>query len=323
MNDKDGIYDEPQSFVGLDVSKAWIDAHSLPGGQIRRFENNEPGLEQCLAWVRSQPACLCVTEATGGFETALASLLASAGIAVAVVNAKHVRDFARAFGILAKTDRVDARVLALFAQKRRPPVRPLPDETQRQLISLVDRRRQLVAMRAQEQTRLTLAKGRPRENLKAHIEWLSGAIADLDRELTVTVRSSELWLVKSKLLASVPGVGKVTLCTLLARLPELGKLDRAAIAALAGVAPFNCDSGQHRGKRRIWGGRADVRCVLYMAVISAIRCNPMIKAFYQRLVSAGKPKKLAITACMRKLLTILNCMLRTNTAWNPALPAHN
>lgn len=322
MNDKDGINNEPRCFVGLDVSKTWIDAHSLPDAQIGRFENNEQGLEQCLAWVQAQPACLCVAEATGGFETAVASLLASAGIPIAVVNAKHVRDFAKAFGILAKTDRVDARVLALFAQKRRPPLRPLPDETQRQFINLVDRRRQLVAMRAQEQTRLGLAKGPARESLKAHIEWLSTAIADLDRELTVTVRSSELWLVKSKLLASVPGVGKVTLCTLLARLPELGQLDRAAIAALAGVAPFNCDSGQHRGRRRIWGGRADVRCALYMAVISAIRCNPVIKAFYQRLVGAGKPKKLAITACMRKLLTILNCMLRTNTTWNPEQLAH-
>jgi transposase len=322
MNDKDGINNEPRSFVGLDVSKAWIDAHSLPDAQIRRFENNDSGLEQCLAWVRTQPDCLCVAEATGGFETAVAGLLASAAIPIAVVNAKHVRDFAKAFGILAKTDRVDARVLALFAQKRRPPLRPLPDEAQRQFINLVDRRRQLVAMRAQEQTRLGLAKGLSRESLKAHIEWLSSAIADLDRELTVTVRSSELWLVKSKLLASVPGVGKVTLCTLLARLPELGQLDRAAIAALAGVAPFNCDSGQHRGRRRIWGGRADVRCALYMAVITAIRCNPVIKAFYQRLLNAGKPKKLAITACMRKLLTILNCMLRTNTTWNPVLLSH-
>ncbi len=177
--------------------------------------------------------------------------------------------------------------------------------------------RQLVAMRAQEQTRLGQAKGPARQSIKALIEWLSAAIADVDRALSATVRGSELWLVKSQLLASVPGVGKVTLCTLLARLPELGHLDRAAIAALAGVAPFACDSGQFRGRRFIRGGRAEVRAVLYMAVISAIRCNPVIKAFYQRLLAAGKAPKLAITACMRKLLTILNCMMRTQTPWNP------
>lgn len=319
MNDKVGIDEEPQSFVGFDVSKASIDAYSLPDGESKRFEHTEQGLEHCLAWVKTKAQCLCVVEATGGFETALASLLGGAGVRIAVVNAKHVRDFAKAFGILAKTDSVDARVLALFAQKRRPPVKPLPDETQRQLIDLVDRRAQLVAMRAQEQTRLGFAKGAARESLKAHIAWLSAAIADLDRELTVAVRNSALWQAKSKLLGSVPGVGKVTLCTLLARLPELGHLHRAAIAALVGVAPFNCDSGQYRGRRRIWGGRADVRAVLYMAVITAIRCNPVIKAFHARLIAAGKAKKLAITACMRKLLTILNCMLRTQTPWNPQL----
>ena len=317
MNDKDGMDNEPRCFVGFDVSKATLDAHSLPDGQIKQFENSEQGLKQCLAWVRTKPDCLCVAEATGGFETALASLLAGAGVRIAVLNPKHVRDFAKAFGILAKTDRVDARVLALFAEKRRPPVKALPDEMQRQFIDLVDRRAQLVAMRAQEQTRLGLAKSPSRQSLKAHIAWLSAAIADLDRELTATVQSSELWWVKSKLLSSVPGVGKVTLCTLLARLPELGHLDRAAIAALVGVAPFKCASGQDRGRRRIWGGRADVRCALYMAVISAIRWNPTIKSFYDRLIAAGKAKKLAITACIRKLLTILNCMMRTQTPWDP------
>lgn len=319
MNHKDGINDEYLGFVGFDISKASIDAHSLPDGESRRFENSDEGIEQCLKWVQAKQRCLCVAEASGGFETALAARLAASGVAVAVVNAKHVRDFAKAFGILAKTDRIDARVLALFAEKRRPPVRPLPDETQRQLIEMVDRRAQLVAMRAQEQTRLSFSKGAARESLKEHIAWLTAAIGDLDRELTVTVRKSALWQVKSKLLASVPGVGKVTLWMLLARLPELGHLDRAAIAALVGLAPFADDSGQFRGRRRIWGGRADVRSVLYMAVISAIRCNPIISAFYERLVAAGKAKKLAITACMRKLLTILNCMMRTQTPWNPQL----
>lgn len=317
MNDKEGINDEPRSFVGFDVSKSRVDALSLPDGESQCFENTEQGLQQCLTWVRAKPASLCVVEATGGYETALASLLAAGGIRIAVVNPKHVRDFARAFGILAKTDRVDARVLALFADKRRPDIRALPDETQRRFIDLVDRRRQLVVMRAQEQTRLAQAKGQPRESIKAHIEWLNAAIGDLDRELTITLRSSEAWLVKSKVLASVPGVGKVTLQTLLARLPELGQLDRRAIAALVGVAPFACESGQWRGRRFIWGGRADVRSVIYMAAVSAIRCNPVIKAFYQKLIAAGKAPKLALTACMRKLLTILNCMMRTQTPWNP------
>lgn len=319
MIDKDGNNDEPRSFVGLDVSKERVDGLSLPDGESARFENTEQGLQQCLAWVRSKPKSLCVVEATGGYETELASVLVGAGIRIAVVNPKHVRDFARAFGILAKTDRVDARVLALFAEKRRPEVRALPDETQRRFIDLVDRRRQLVVMRAQEQTRLAQAKGQPRQSIKAHIEWLNAAIGDLDRELTITLRSSEAWLVKSKVLASVPGVGKVTLHTLLARLPELGQLDRRAIAALVGVAPFACESGQWRGRRMIWGGRADVRSVIYMAAVSAIRCNPLIRAFYQRLIAAGKAPKLALTACMRKLLIILNCMIRTQTPWNPNL----
>lgn len=321
MNDKDGINNEPQSFIGFDVSKAAVDAFALPDGEIRRFNNDDPGLKQCLAWVQSKPDGLCVVEATGGYETALASLLAAAGVRIAVINPKHVRDFAKAFGILAKTDRVDARVLALFADKRRPSVRALPDAAQRKFIELIDRRRQLVTMRAQEQTRLTQARGRSRVSIKAHLDWLSAAIADLDCDLTATLRTSEAWLVKSKLLASVPGVGKVTLMMLIARLPELGRLDRRSIAALVGLAPFACDSGQFKGRRFIWGGRAEVRSVLYMAVVSAIRCNPVIQAFYQKLINAGKAPKLAITACMRKLLTILNCMMRTQTSWNPDLAA--
>lgn len=319
MIDKEGMNDEAQSFVGFDVSKAVVDALSLPEAEYRRFENSDSGLQQCLAWVQSRAGCLCVVEASGGYETALAGVLAAAGVAIAVVNPKQVRDFARGLGILAKTDRIDARVLALFAQKRRPPIRALPDETQRDFVDLVDRRRQLVAMRAQEQTRLMQAKGEARHSIRAHIKWLTAAIAELDHTLSATLRSSQLWLVNSQLLDSVPGVGKVTICTLLARLPELGHLDRAAIAALAGVAPFARESGQWRGRRFIWGGRADVRAVLYMAVISAIRCNPLIKAFYKRLLAAGKAPKLAITACMRKLLTILNCMMRTRTPWNPRL----
>lgn len=317
MNDKEGSNNEPQSFIGLDVSKAAIDGHSLPDGEAQRFDNNEAGLQACLAWVKARASVLAVAEASGGFETALASILAGAGLRIAVVNPKHVRDFAKAFGILAKTDRIDARVLALFAEKRRPMLRALPDEAQRHLIDLVDRRRQLVNMRAQEQTRLSQAKGQGRLSVKAHIDWLNVAIADLDRQLNVTLRSSSAWQVHNKVLASTPGVGKVTCQTLLARLPELGQLDRRAIAALVGLAPYACDSGRWRGRRIIWGGRADVRSVLYMATVTAIRCNAVIKAFHTRLIAAGKAPKVAITACMRKLLTILNCMMRTQTKWNP------
>jgi transposase len=317
MDDKEGIDNAVRCFIGFDVSKAKIDACVLPSAEQRVFEHNEQGLEQCLSWVQALGKSLCVVEASGGFETALASRLGAAGVDIALVNAKQVRDFAKGFGILAKTDRVDARVLALFAEKRRPEVRALPDETQRQLIEWVQRRAQLVSMRAQEQTRLSLARTGMRESLKLHIAWLDQAIADLDSQIKQLLRESPAWRVNDKLLRSVPGVGKVNASTLLARLPELGQLDRRAIAALVGLAPFACESGQWRGQRHIWGGRADVRCCLYMAVISAIRCNSVIKTFYQKLLAAGKAKKLALTACMRKLLCILNCMLRTQKPWNP------
>lgn len=317
MNDKDGMNDEMMAFIGLDVSKASLDACCLPSGEQCQFANSEDGIERALSWIRQFSRALVVAEATGGYETLMAGTLAAHGVAVAVVNPKHVRDFARAFGILAKTDRVDARVLALFADKRRPPVRMLNGQAQQAFIDLVDRRRQLVGMRVQEKNRLANARGKPRDSIKALIEWLDAAIARLDRDLTDALRHSELWQVKSKILASVPGVGKVTLFTLLARLPELGNLNRREIASLVGVAPFNRDSGQMRGRRTIWGGRADVRSVLYMAAVSAIRCNPVIKPFYERLILAGKPKKLALTACMRKLLTILNTMLKLHTPWNP------
>jgi transposase len=237
-------------------------------------------------------------------------------LALAVVNPRHVRDFARAFGILAKTDRIDASVLAAFAEKVHPPVRPLPDEDRRELIDLVDRRRQLVTMRAEEKTRLSQATASARQDIKEHIEWLDERLRRLDIDLTAKLRSSSLWKAKEEILISVPGVGRVTVFTLLARLPELGALNRRAIAALTGVAPFARDSGQHRGRRMIWGGRADVRSVLYMAAVTAARINPVIKSFYLRLKQAGKPAKVALTACMRKLLTILNTMLRTNQSWH-------
>ena len=303
-------------FIGIDVSKQWLDVATLPERETRRFSNDGAGQEQLGAWLIQLAPELIVMEATGGFETRVATVLAAEGLALAVVNPRHVRDFARAFGILAKTDRIDASVLATFAEKVHPPVRPLPDEDRRELIDLVDRRRQLVTMRAEEKTRLSHATASARQDIKEHIEWLDERLRRLDIDLTAKLRSSSLWKAKEEILISVPGVGRVTVLTLLARLPELGALNRRAIAALTGVAPFARDSGQHRGRRMIWGGRADVRSVLYMAAVSAARINPVIKSFYLRLKQAGKPAKVALTACMRKLLTILNTMLRNNQSWH-------
>ena len=316
MKHKVGKDNTVARFIGIDVSKQWLDVATLPERETRRFSNDGAGQEQLGAWLIQLAPELIVMEATGGFETRVATALAAEGLALAVVNPRHVRDFARAFGILAKTDRIDASVLAAFAEKVHPPVRPLPDEDRRELIDLVDRRRQLVTMRAEEKTRLSQATASARQDIKEHIEWLDERLRRLDIDLTAKLRSSSLWKAKEEILISVPGVGRVTVFTLLARLPELGALNRRAIAALTGVAPFARDSGQHRGRRMIWGGRADVRSVLYMAAISAARINPVIKSFYLRLKQAGKPAKVALTACMRKLLTILNTMLRTNQSWH-------
>lgn len=316
MKHKVGKDNTVARFIGIDVSKQWLDVATLPERETRRFGNDNAGQEQLGAWLIQLAPELIVMEATGGFETRVATALAAEGLALAVVNPRHVRDFARAFGILAKTDRIDASVLAAFAEKVHPPVRPLPDEDRRELIDLVDRRRQLVTMRAEEKTRLSQSTASARQDIKEHIEWLDERLRRLDIDLTAKLRSSSLWKAKEEILISVPGVGRVTVFTLLARLPELGALNRRAIAALTGVAPFARDSGQHRGRRMIWGGRADVRSVLYMAAVSAARINPVIKSFYLRLKQAGKPAKVALTACMRKLLTILNTMLRNNQSWN-------
>jgi transposase len=316
MKHKVGKDNTVARFIGIDVSKQWLDLATLPERETRRFSNDGAGQEQLGAWLIQLAPELIVMEATGGFETRVATALAAEGLALAVVNPRHVRDFARAFGILAKTDRIDASVLAAFAEKVHPPVRPLPDEDRRELIDLVDRRRQLVTMRAEEKTRLSQATASARQDIKEHIEWLDERLRRLDIDLTAKLRSSSLWKAKEEILISVPGVGRVTVFTLLARLPELGALNRRAIAALTGVAPFARDSGQHRGRRMIWGGRADVRSVLYMAAVTAARINPVIKSFYLRLKQAGKPAKVALTACMRKLLTILNTMLRTNQSWH-------
>lgn len=303
-------------FVGIDVSKASLDCAQQPEAEATRYDNTDAGIADLVSALHRQVPTLVVLEATGGYETAAATALAAAGFAVAVVNPKQVRDFAKCKGILAKTDRLDARVLAQFAQRIRPPVRALPDAAQRELAELVDRRMQLVVMRAQERARLATVLPVAKPSIVEHIAWLGTRIDDLDIELTHRLRTSSAWKVKVDLLKAVPGVGKVTLFTLLARLPELGQLNRRAIAALVGVAPFAADSGNRKGQRFIWGGRAEVRNVLYMATLTAVRHNAPINALFLRLIAAGKPFKLAMTACMRKLLTILNAILKTLQPWH-------
>jgi transposase len=302
-------------FVGIDVSKATLDIDCLPKSAAQQFNNDVEGIKALVKLLKDSGAERIVLEATGGYETAVAVALAAAGLPVVVMNPKRVRDFAKASGILAKTDRIDARVLALFGQVIAPPLRILPDETQRELAQLLDRRMQLVSMRAQEKARLSAALAVATDDIKEHILWLNKRIDTFDDDLNKRLRKEDVWKDKVALLDSVPGIGKVSIFTLLARLPELGTLNRGQIAALVGVAPFNDDSGKRRGQRYIRGGRADVRCVLYMATLTAKRCNPTIKSFFDRLTAAGKPFKVAMTACMRKLLTIINVIMKQKNPW--------
>ena len=304
-------------FVGIDVSKHWLDISSEPTQHTEHLAHDEVVIEGlCERFVHERPT-LIVMEATGGLETHLASALAAAGLPVAVVNPRQVRDYARACGRLAKTDRIDAQVLAAFARAIRPQVRePKNDETL-ELGALLARRRQLIDMRVQERLRLERAPLVQRASIREHISWLTERIERLDIDLTHRLRSSSLWREQEDLLKPIQGVGILTRATLISGLPELGKLNRREIAALVGIAPFNRDSGQHRGERVIWGGRAHIRRVLYMAAVTAARSNPLIRTFYQRLRANGKPAKVALVACMRKLLTIMNAMLKNNTPWNP------
>lgn len=309
-----------EQFVGIDVSKSTLDVCIDPSGRGWQVPYEESEIDVLVAALQEAKPTLIVIEATGGLEVRIATALAGKGLPVAVVNPRQVRDFAKATGRLAKTDRIDAGVLAAFAKAIRPQVRPLKDEETRALDDLVDRRRQLIGMRVQETLRLGTAATKPlQKSLKKHIEWLDRQIADVDRDLTQRLRESDVWRAKDDLLKSIPGVGPVTTLTMLAKCPELGTLNRRQIAALTGVAPMANDSGKHRGKRFIWGGRAEVRAVLYMAAISAMRCNAAIKAFAERLKKAGKPPKVVIVACMRKLLTIMNSMLSNNTPWDPKI----
>lgn len=300
-------------FVGIDVSKARLDVHLLPQGNALAVANDPAGIAALCGQLAALAPALVVLEATGGLQERAAAALVAEGLPVAVVNPRQVRDFARSLGRLAKTDRLDAAILAEFAARIRPEPRPLPDAARQALIELVTRRRQLVEMRATEKTRRSQITPALRSSLDAHLGWLDNAIEALDRDISDALRQSPAWRANHDLLAAVPGIGPVSCATLLAKLPELGTLSRRKIAALAGLAPLSRDSGTLRGRRAIAGGRAEVRATLYMATVTAIRCNPAIRAFHHRLTNAGKPAKLAITACMRKLLTILNAILRDAT----------
>jgi transposase len=307
------------SFCGVDVSERQLDVHLLPEGVGTSFAHTAAGIGRLVAWLASRERTLLVVEATGGLERGLVAALARAGIATAVVNPRQIRDFARAAGLLAKTDRLDARVLALFAERLRPEPRLPGSEADALLVGLVLRRRQLVVLRDAERNRRRRITGSALlRSLDDHLAWLAAEILTIEKALTARLETLANTRERATWLLSVPGIGSLTAASLLAFLPELGRLDGKAIASLAGLAPFARDSGLMRGRRTIWSGRATVRTVLYMATLVATRHNPTIRAFYQRLLDAGKARKLAITACMRKLLVIINAMLRDGTPWRAA-----
>jgi transposase len=303
-------------YVGIDVAKATLDIAALPSGETWSVTNDETGLQELLPRLLTLAPTLVVLEATGGFESAAVAALAKAAVPVVVANPRQVRDFAKALGRLAKTDALDAAILAAFAQRVRPEPRALPDETAQLLDSLLTRRRQLIEMLTAERNRLGFARAVVKRDLLQHIRWLEKRLGDMDHDLHDALRTSPLYQSKVTLLQSVPGVGQITALTLVAALPELGHLSRREIAALVGVAPLNRDSGTLRGKRLVWGGRAPVRAALYMAAFVGVRWNPVLRQFYTRLRAAGKPFKVAVTACMRKLLVILNTMMRHQQPWN-------
>ena len=304
-------------FVGIDVAKAKLDVAVGVAQPVQTFAYDEAGLGALIGCLRPQAPALIVLEATAGLERWVAATLAGQGWPVAVVNPRQVRDFARATGRLAKTDRLDAQVLAEFAAKIQPAARPLPDDTTRQLQALVLRRRQLLEMLTAERHRWQAAHPRVKGRVQQHLDWLRAELKQLEDDLDQTLRDSPVWRENDDLLRSVPGVGPVLASTLLAELPELGQLNRREIAAVVGVAPFNDDSATRRGARHVTGGRAPVRTVLYMATLSAVRHNVVLQTFYERLRTAGKPSKVALVAAMRKLLTILNAILKQRRPWQP------
>jgi transposase len=310
-----------ETFIGIDVARDKLDLAVRPAGQQWQVANTAAGITALVPQLRALSPTLIVLEATGGLELPLLAELGSAGLPAVAVNPRQVRDFAKAVGKLAKTDAIDAQVLAHFADAVRPVVRPLPDAATQALGALVTRRRQLVEMLTAEENRLKTATPAIRADIQEHIAWLRKRLKGVDKELSQAVRTSSLWREQEALLRSVPGIGPVVSVTLLADLPELGTLGRKQITALVGLAPLNRDSGTMRGKRTIWGGRATVRAALYMGALVGSRCNPVLRGLYTRLVAAGKTKKLALTACMRKLLIILNAMLKHSTTWAAATSA--
>lgn len=306
-------------YVGIDVAKAVLDVVMGSDGELVQVENNEGGVAQLLMLLKEATPALVVLEATGGYESLVAGAIAAQGIPVAIINPRQVRDFAKATGVLAKTDRIDARVLARFAEAVKPEPRPLPTAEARELQEFLSRRRQIVDMLTMEKNRLSIsATERMKKGIRKHIAWLEEALRRANDDIDTAVRNSPAWREQEDLLRSVPGIGPVSARTMLAELPELGTLNRKKIAALVGVAPLNRDSGTMQGTRTCWGGRAAIRQVLYMAAVSAIRCNPVIRRTYKALVARGKKPKVALVACMRKLLTILTAMIRDRRPWAPA-----
>lgn len=307
--------------VGIDVAKDYLDIAVSPEAQPPwRVPQDDAGRAALVQQLAALEPVIVVLEATGGFETAIATALALAQVPVAIVNPRHVRHFAKALGQLAKTDVLDARVLAQFAARVPLTPRALPDEAHADLTALVTRRRQLVDMRIAEGNRLRLARPAVRPSVEAHIVWIDHQLRDVDTETRHRIQQTPVWRKRDQLLRTVPGIGPQTAQRLIVSLPELGTLAPRALARLVGVAPLNHDSGQHRGRRTTWGGRASVRGPLYMAALVASRHNPILKAFYQRLCLAGKPRKVALVAVMHKLLTILNAMVKHHTPWAPVLP---
>lgn len=303
------------NFVGIDVAKDSMEVMVHESSKRWNFMNDESGVHKLIGKMKMLSPCLIVFEATGGYENTVATGLQCKGFSVAVINPRQIRDFARSIGTLAKTDILDARVIAHFAAKIQPPPRILPTEEAKRLGAILMRRRQVVTLLTAEKNRLLQANPAVRERVKNHVTWLKQELSDISKELKQVVQDDPEWKEQDKIIQSVPGVGPILSFTLLADFPELGTLNRKQIAALGGVAPFNRDSGKMRGKRTIWGGRGVVRTATYMAAFAAIRCNPLLTSFFNRLVAAGKPRKVALVACMRKLLCILNAMLKNRTGW--------
>jgi transposase len=309
--------EKEKEYVGVDVSQETLDMVVHGTGEMRSFANNQAGIARAVGWLKALEPEIIVMEATGELEVPFVVSLQAEKLPTAVINPRQVRDFAKSKGVLAKTDKVDAKVLAHYARAMEPEIRPMPEEEVRQLDALVTRRLQLVQMITAEQNRLIRVNNRViKQRIQEHIDWLRSELKNINKNVSQMIKQSPVWQEKDRKMQSVPGVGDILSATLIGALPELGRLNRREIAALVGVAPFNRDSGKYRGERHVWGGRSCIRTPLYMATLTAVRYNPVLSKFYQRLIAAGKAKKVALTACMRKLLIILNAMLKHNSYWS-------